>query len=187
MASCSSYITRPSLFAKAYLRKLPHKTHTSRLQSTRTMDYKSIKTPESCYVDFCLIPVSLKELNLPVLGLFLTAIRWAPAPSPLPPRSPRYRSCSRPAGLSTRCTRPAPPSVSIPPPLLYSWIILGIDKVSEGAWDDVMAVVGKAHSVVHNNGAVRVQTSMRAGTRTDKGQTAEEKVKKVQDILGNGE
>jgi uncharacterized protein YqgV (UPF0045/DUF77 family) len=49
-----------------------------------------------------------------------------------------------------------------------------------------MNVIGKAHTVVHKNGAVRVQTSMRAGTRTDKSQTAEEKVKRVEDILAGG-
>ncbi len=46
-----------------------------------------------------------------------------------------------------------------------------------------MEVIGKAHAVVHKYGAVRVQTSMRVGTRTDKSQTAEEKVKRVKDIL----
>ncbi|KAL6869434.1 UPF0045 protein M15 [Amphichorda felina] len=56
----------------------------------------------------------------------------------------------------------------------------------EGAWDEVMAAIGKAHSVVHKSGAVRVQTSMRVGTRTDKAQTAEDKVKRVQDILAGG-
>ena len=54
---------------------------------------------------------------------------------------------------------------------------------TEGAWDEVMAVIGKAHTVVHKTGAVRVQTSMRVGTRTDKSQTAEDKVKRVQDLL----
>ncbi|KAK4169483.1 YkoF-like protein [Cladorrhinum sp. PSN259] len=53
----------------------------------------------------------------------------------------------------------------------------------EGSWDEVMKVIGQAHSVVHEGGVVRVQTSMRVGTRTDKKQTAEEKVKRVQDLL----
>ncbi|KAK4115342.1 hypothetical protein N656DRAFT_776458 [Canariomyces notabilis] len=53
----------------------------------------------------------------------------------------------------------------------------------EGSWDDVMKVIGQAHTVVHKTGAVRVQTSMRAGTRTDKAQTAEQKVKRVEEIL----
>ncbi|KAG6026499.1 hypothetical protein E4U35_005078 [Claviceps purpurea] len=53
----------------------------------------------------------------------------------------------------------------------------------EGSWMDVMAVIGKAHAVVHEGGVVRVQSSMRVGTRTDKAQTAEDKVKRVQDLL----
>ncbi|TQS32323.1 hypothetical protein Golomagni_07363 [Golovinomyces magnicellulatus] len=35
----------------------------------------------------------------------------------------------------------------------------------EGPWDDVMAVIGKAHSAVHERGVVRVQSSMRVGSR----------------------
>ncbi|EGX97221.1 cell wall biogenesis protein Ecm15, putative [Cordyceps militaris CM01] len=53
----------------------------------------------------------------------------------------------------------------------------------EGAWDQVMAVIGKAHTVVHRRGVLRVQSSMRVGSRTDKKQTAEDKVKRVNDIL----
>lgn len=53
----------------------------------------------------------------------------------------------------------------------------------EGSWDDVMKVIGQAHSLVHAQGVLRVQSSMRVGTRTDKKQTAEDKVKRVQDIL----
>ncbi|CEJ89366.1 Putative UPF0045 protein ECM15 [[Torrubiella] hemipterigena] len=53
----------------------------------------------------------------------------------------------------------------------------------EGSWEDVMTVVGKAHTVVHERGVVRVQSSMRVGSRTDKKQTAEDKVKRVTDIL----
>ncbi|KAL2024449.1 hypothetical protein VTK56DRAFT_8260 [Thermocarpiscus australiensis] len=54
----------------------------------------------------------------------------------------------------------------------------------EGSWDEVMKVIGQAHSLVHQMGAVRVQTSLRAGTRTDKPeQTAEQKVKRVEELL----
>ncbi|CAK7226577.1 UPF0045 protein M15 [Sporothrix bragantina] len=53
----------------------------------------------------------------------------------------------------------------------------------EGSWDDVMRVIGQAHTVVHQRGVLRVQSSMRVGTRTDKKQTAADKVKRVQDIL----
>ncbi|KAH8737811.1 YkoF-like protein [Ilyonectria robusta] len=53
----------------------------------------------------------------------------------------------------------------------------------EGQWDEVMAAVGKAHAVVHKRGVVRVQSSMRVGSRTDKKQTAEDKVKRVEGLL----
>ncbi|KAI0097093.1 hypothetical protein F4814DRAFT_456465 [Daldinia grandis] len=53
----------------------------------------------------------------------------------------------------------------------------------EGSWDQVMKVIGQAHSVVHSKGVVRVQSSMRVGTRTDKKQTAADKVKRVEDLL----
>lgn len=46
-----------------------------------------------------------------------------------------------------------------------------------------MRVIGQAHTVVHQRGVLRVQSSMRVGTRTDKKQTAADKVKRVQDIL----
>ena len=57
----------------------------------------------------------------------------------------------------------------------------------EGSWDDVMRVIGQAHTVVHQRGVLRVQSSMRVGTRTDKKQTAADKVQRVKDILGKTE
>lgn len=36
----------------------------------------------------------------------------------------------------------------------------------EGSWDEVMRVIGQAHSVVHQVGPQRIQTSMRVGTRS---------------------
>ncbi|KAK0736974.1 hypothetical protein B0T21DRAFT_287604 [Apiosordaria backusii] len=53
----------------------------------------------------------------------------------------------------------------------------------EGSWDEVFKLIGQAHSLVHQSGILRVQTSLRVGSRTDKKQTAEEKVKRVEDIL----
>ncbi|KAJ1335396.1 thiamine-binding protein [Microdochium nivale] len=56
----------------------------------------------------------------------------------------------------------------------------------EGPWDKVFKVIGQAHTVVHQKGVLRVQTSMRVGTRTDKSQTAKDKVQRVEDILASG-
>ncbi|EKD21143.1 putative cell wall biogenesis protein Ecm15 [Drepanopeziza brunnea f. sp. 'multigermtubi' MB_m1] len=52
-----------------------------------------------------------------------------------------------------------------------------------GSWDAVMRVIGQAHTLVHQNGVLRVQTDIRAGTRTDKAQHFTEKVSKVEAIL----
>ncbi|PMD63844.1 cell wall biogenesis protein-like protein Ecm15 [Hyaloscypha bicolor E] len=54
----------------------------------------------------------------------------------------------------------------------------------EGSWDEVMKLIGQAHTLVHQNGVLRVQTDIRAGTsRTDKEQHFSEKVTKVESIL----
>jgi hypothetical protein len=50
-----------------------------------------------------------------------------------------------------------------------------------------MTVIGQAHSLIHRNGAPRVQTDIRIGTRTDKTQTMRQKVEKVQQLLRDEE
>lgn len=54
----------------------------------------------------------------------------------------------------------------------------------EGEWDDVMAAVKRCHEVVHAMGAPRVHSSLRVGTRTDRGQSLDDKVRSVQQKLG---
>jgi hypothetical protein len=46
-----------------------------------------------------------------------------------------------------------------------------------------MQVIGQAHSMLHANGILRIQTDIRIGTRTDKPQHFSEKVSKVESIL----
>jgi len=53
----------------------------------------------------------------------------------------------------------------------------------EGEWDDVLAAVKKCHEVVHQMGAPRISTSIRLGTRTDREQTMEDKIKSVEQKL----
>lgn len=85
------------------------------------------------------------------------------------------------------------------------------DNVSlEGPWDRVHQVIGQAHTLLHQQGIVRIQTDIRTGSRylfsllctarfrecplwmyadmlhldrTDKLQTAEDKVNKVRQLL----
>ncbi|KAI1337751.1 YkoF-like protein [Xylariaceae sp. FL0016] len=108
------------------------------------MEYTSVATPESCYVDFCLIPVGTGSPS--VAGEVAEVQRLLAA-----------------SGLT------------------YTMHSAG--TTVEGSWDDVMRVVGRAHSLVHARGVVRVQSSMRVGTRTDKKQSAADKIKRVEDIL----
>ena len=50
----------------------------------------------------------------------------------------------------------------------------------EGDWDKVFAAVKRCHEVVHEMGAPRVSTVIKLGTRTDRVQTMEDKVKSVE-------
>lgn len=53
----------------------------------------------------------------------------------------------------------------------------------EGEWDDVMAAVKKCHEIVHQMGAPRITTSIRLGTRIDRNQSMEDKIKSVEQKL----
>jgi hypothetical protein len=58
--------------------------------------------------------------------------------------------------------------------------------MKEGPWDDVMRIIGQAHSLLHGSGVVRIQTDIRVGSRTDKKQTIEDKIAVVEALL-NGQ
>ncbi len=49
----------------------------------------------------------------------------------------------------------------------------------EGEWDKVFKAIKRCHEVVHQMGAPRITTTLKFGTRTDRKQTMEEKVKSV--------
>lgn len=46
-----------------------------------------------------------------------------------------------------------------------------------------MRVIGQCHAMLHENGVVRIQSDIRVGSRTDKKQTFEDKVKAVEKLL----
>jgi uncharacterized protein (TIGR00106 family) len=50
----------------------------------------------------------------------------------------------------------------------------------EGEWDEVFAAIKRCHEVVHQMGAPRITTILKFGTRTDRVQTMEDKVKSVE-------
>ena len=55
----------------------------------------------------------------------------------------------------------------------------------EGEWDEVFAAIKKCHETLHEMGAPRISTNMRLGTRTDRVQTMEDKVRSVTDKLSS--
>mmetsp|Transcript_1468 Transcript_1468/g.2263 ORF Transcript_1468/g.2263 Transcript_1468/m.2263 type:complete len:126 (-) Transcript_1468:189-566(-) len=53
-----------------------------------------------------------------------------------------------------------------------------------GSWDDVMGALREAHELLHDKlGVVRITSSIRMGTRTDKSQSMEDKVAAVEQGL----
>jgi uncharacterized protein (TIGR00106 family) len=56
----------------------------------------------------------------------------------------------------------------------------------EGEWDKVFAAIKRCHEVVHGMGAPRVSTVIKLGTRTDRNQTMDEKVRSVEARLAGG-
>ncbi|HSL19806.1 MAG TPA: MTH1187 family thiamine-binding protein [Methylomirabilota bacterium] len=53
----------------------------------------------------------------------------------------------------------------------------------EGDFDAVTAALKRCHEVLHEMGAPRVSTNLRLGTRVDKPQTADDKIRSVEEKL----
>ncbi len=56
----------------------------------------------------------------------------------------------------------------------------------EGPWEQVMAAVRNCHEKVHEMGAPRISTTIKLGTRTDRPQSMQDKVRSVKEQLGGG-
>ena len=53
----------------------------------------------------------------------------------------------------------------------------------EGEWEEVFGALKRCHEVVHEMGAVRISTNLRLGTRVDREQSMEDKVRSVEEKL----
>jgi uncharacterized protein (TIGR00106 family) len=53
----------------------------------------------------------------------------------------------------------------------------------QGEWDEVFAAIKRCHEAVHELGAPRVSTVIKVGTRTDRPQTMDDKVRSVESKL----
>jgi uncharacterized protein (TIGR00106 family) len=55
----------------------------------------------------------------------------------------------------------------------------------EGEWDQVMAALKKCHETLHEMGVPRINTTMKLGTRVDRDQTMEDKVRSVREKMSS--
>jgi uncharacterized protein (TIGR00106 family) len=53
----------------------------------------------------------------------------------------------------------------------------------EGEWDDVFNAIKRCHEALHEMGVPRITSSLRFGTRVDREQTMEDKVRSVEEKL----
>jgi uncharacterized protein (TIGR00106 family) len=53
----------------------------------------------------------------------------------------------------------------------------------EGDWDEVMAAIKRCHEALHEMGVPRLSSTMRFGTRTDRAQSMEDKIRSVSDQM----
>jgi uncharacterized protein (TIGR00106 family) len=53
----------------------------------------------------------------------------------------------------------------------------------EGEWDAVFAAIKRCHEVLHARGVPRIGSTLRVGTRIDRLQTMEDKVRSVEEKL----
>lgn len=53
----------------------------------------------------------------------------------------------------------------------------------EGEWDEVMRAVRECHETLHRMGVPRISSSLRLGTRVDREETIESKIRSVEEKL----
>jgi uncharacterized protein (TIGR00106 family) len=53
----------------------------------------------------------------------------------------------------------------------------------EGEWDAVFGAIKRCHEKIHEMGAPRISTTIKCGTRTDRSQTMQDKVRSVEQKL----
>jgi uncharacterized protein (TIGR00106 family) len=53
----------------------------------------------------------------------------------------------------------------------------------EGEWDEVFAAIKECHETLHAQGTVRISSTLKVGTRTDREQSMQDKIDSVQSKL----
>ncbi len=54
----------------------------------------------------------------------------------------------------------------------------------EGEWDEVFLAIKRCHERIHALGAPRITSTIKLGTRTDREETMEDKIRSVQEKFG---
>lgn len=129
-------------------------------------DYGAVGVPEKCTADFCL-----------VLSMLLSSHRWS-CPG-LIPLGTSDASVSKQIAEVQRLVRGHPDVESGQ----VAWTMHSAGTTLEGPWNAVTYIIGQAHQILHDQGVVRIQTDIRIGSRTDKKQTAKDKVDVVEKLL----
>ncbi len=57
----------------------------------------------------------------------------------------------------------------------------------EGEWDEVVAAIRECHQALHAMGVPRVSSSIRLGTRTDREQSMDDKIRSVEERLAEAQ
>jgi uncharacterized protein (TIGR00106 family) len=57
----------------------------------------------------------------------------------------------------------------------------------EGEWDEVFTAIKRCHEAVHEMGAPRITATIKLGTRTDRSQSMDDKVRSVEEKMLGGD
>lgn len=131
-------------------------------KTTKTDDFTTLATPPVCVADFCLIPIGTPTASVSNEVAQVQRL---------------LKKCGLSYSMHSAGTTVGKIRVRC--------VLIGsaCSFPSEGSWDDVMKVIGQCHSMLHERGVLRIQSDIRVGTRTDKKQRFEDKVKKVESLL----
>ncbi|KAJ5693193.1 cell wall biogenesis protein Ecm15 [Penicillium macrosclerotiorum] len=137
------------------------------------MDTNTLPTPAHCTADFCLIPIGTGSASV--------SAQIADVQRLIEQSGVKYVMHS--AGTTLGRFLNSPRIKSRSRMILPADSLFPSSRHTEGPWDRVHQVIGQAHTLLHQQGIVRIQTDIRVGSRTDKEQSFEDKVNKVRQLL----
>ncbi|BDD58017.1 hypothetical protein MAP00_003329 [Monascus purpureus] len=129
-------------------------------------DISSIPTPAHCTADFCLIPIGTSS---PSVSAQVAEVQRLIERSGL-----KYSMHSAGTTLGMSCLTILYYCYCYCSRYCYCysvhvhvWLYLMRCMATEGPWDKVHQVIGQAHTILHQQGIVRIQSDIRSGSRLD--------------------